>query len=78
MTVFKSAHTLDKQVENCHICLEINSCNLIFILKYKSGVNKSHLSPILEPEKLQVHLKTFFSLCLTFEMQNLYSFKFIT
>lgn len=57
MTVFKSAHTLDKQVENCHICLEINSCNLIFILKYKSGVNKSHLSPILEPEKLHRILK---------------------
>ncbi|EFN67003.1 Cell cycle checkpoint control protein RAD9A [Camponotus floridanus] len=53
MTVFKSAHTLEKQVENCHICLEVNSCNLIFILKYKNGVNKSHLSPILEPEKLQ-------------------------
>lgn len=54
MTVFKSAHTLDKQVENCHIHLEVNSCNLVFILKYKNGVNKSHLSPILDPEKLQV------------------------
>ncbi|XP_070166105.1 cell cycle checkpoint control protein RAD9B isoform X2 [Polyergus mexicanus] len=53
MTVFKSAHTLDKQVENCHIHLEVDSCNLVFILKYKNGVNKSHLSPILDPEKLQ-------------------------
>ncbi|XP_029155796.1 cell cycle checkpoint control protein RAD9B isoform X2 [Nylanderia fulva] len=53
MTVFKSAHTLDKQIENCHIHLEVDSCNLIFILKYKNGVNKSHLSPILDPEKLQ-------------------------
>ncbi|XP_072745710.1 cell cycle checkpoint control protein RAD9A [Anoplolepis gracilipes] len=53
MTVFKSAHTLDKQVENCHIRLEIDSCNLVFILKYKNGVNKSHLLPILDSEKLQ-------------------------
>ncbi|RLU17917.1 hypothetical protein DMN91_010156 [Ooceraea biroi] len=53
MTVFKSAHTLDKQVETCHICLEVDACDLIFILKYKNGVNKSYLSPILDSEKLQ-------------------------
>lgn len=61
MTVFKSANTLDKQVETCHICLEVDACNLVFILKYKNGINKSHLSPILDCEKLQVQKKTFFS-----------------
>lgn len=55
MTVFKSPHTLDKQVETCHISLEVDGCNLIFTLKYKNGVNKSHLLPILESEKLQVY-----------------------
>lgn len=60
MTVFKSAHMLDKQVETCHICLDVDACNLVFILKYKNGVNKSHLTPILDSEKLQVHYKYFF------------------
>lgn len=55
MTIFKSAHTLDKQVETCHIQLEVDACDLVFILKYKNGVNKSHVSPILDSEKLQVH-----------------------
>ncbi|XP_032677995.1 cell cycle checkpoint control protein RAD9A [Odontomachus brunneus] len=53
MTIFKSAHTLDKYVETCHINLEINACNLVFILKYRNGINKSYLSPILDDEKLQ-------------------------
>ncbi|XP_012220817.1 cell cycle checkpoint control protein RAD9A [Linepithema humile] len=53
MTVFKSAHILDKQVETCHIHLEVENCNLVFILKYKNGINKSHLIPILDSEKLQ-------------------------
>lgn len=55
MTVFKSAHVLDKQVETCHIHLEVETCNLVFILKYKNGINKSHLIPILDSEKLQVY-----------------------
>ncbi|XP_025160344.1 cell cycle checkpoint control protein RAD9B isoform X2 [Harpegnathos saltator] len=53
MTIFKGAHALDKLVETCHINLERNACNLVFILKYRNGINKSHLSPILEDEKLQ-------------------------
>ncbi|KYM92613.1 Cell cycle checkpoint control protein RAD9A [Atta colombica] len=53
MTVFKSAHTLDKHVETCHIHLEMDACNLVFILKYKNGINMSHLMPILDSEKLQ-------------------------
>ncbi|TGZ55955.1 cell cycle checkpoint control protein RAD9A [Temnothorax longispinosus] len=53
MTVFKSAHMLDKQVETCHIHLEVDACNLVFILKYKNGINKTHLAPILDSEKLQ-------------------------
>ncbi|KYN42615.1 Cell cycle checkpoint control protein RAD9A [Trachymyrmex septentrionalis] len=53
MTVFKSAHTLDKHVETCHIHLEMDACNLVFILKYKNGINISHLMPILDSEKLQ-------------------------
>lgn len=55
MTIFKSAHTLDKHVETCHINLEVNACNLVFILKYRNGINKSYLSPILDDEKLQVY-----------------------
>ncbi|XP_018395540.1 PREDICTED: cell cycle checkpoint control protein RAD9A [Cyphomyrmex costatus] len=53
MTVFRSAHTLDKQVETCHIHLEMDACNLVFILKYKNGINMSHLISILDSEKLQ-------------------------
>ncbi|XP_011869320.1 PREDICTED: cell cycle checkpoint control protein RAD9A [Vollenhovia emeryi] len=53
MTVFKSAHILDKQVETCHIQLEVDACDLVFILKYKNGIKKSHLAPILDSEKLQ-------------------------
>ncbi|KYQ50898.1 Cell cycle checkpoint control protein RAD9A [Trachymyrmex zeteki] len=53
MTVFKSAHTLDKHVETCHIHLEMDACNLVFILKYKNGINVSHLISILDSEKLQ-------------------------
>lgn len=61
MTVFKSAHMLDKQVETCHIHLEVDACDLVFILKYKNGINKSHLAPILDSDKLQVHWKKIFS-----------------
>ncbi|XP_014471766.1 PREDICTED: cell cycle checkpoint control protein RAD9A [Dinoponera quadriceps] len=53
MTLFKSAHAMDKHVETCHINLEPNACSLEFILKYRNGINKSHLSPILDDEKLQ-------------------------
>lgn len=60
MTVFKSAHTIDKQVETCHIHLEIDACNLVFIFKYKNGIKKSHLTPILDTENLQVHGTHFF------------------
>lgn len=55
MTIFKSAHALDKQVETCHINLEVEACNLVFILKYRNGINKSYLLPILDAEKLQVY-----------------------
>ncbi|KAL6258871.1 hypothetical protein P5V15_010816 [Pogonomyrmex californicus] len=58
MTIFKSAHTLDKQVETCHILLEVNASNLVFILKYKNGINKAYLSPILDSDKLQASYST--------------------
>lgn len=72
MTVFKSAHALDKQVETCHICLEVDACELVFILKYKNGVNKSHLLPILDSEKLQVYWKQLFSLILIFKYMKFF------
>ncbi|KAL0131893.1 hypothetical protein PUN28_003034 [Cardiocondyla obscurior] len=54
MTIFKLVHMLDKQVETCHIHLMVDACNLVFILKYKNGVKKSHLTPILDSENLQL------------------------
>ncbi|KAG7209320.1 hypothetical protein KM043_015431 [Ampulex compressa] len=53
MAVFKAPNTLDKQVETCHIKLKSDASELLFILKYKNGINKIHLLPILDCEKLQ-------------------------
>ncbi|XP_012253809.2 cell cycle checkpoint control protein RAD9A [Athalia rosae] len=53
MAVFKSAHMLDKQLETCHIELETKSCRLVFNLKYKNGITKTHFLPILDCQVLQ-------------------------
>ncbi|XP_017881654.1 cell cycle checkpoint control protein RAD9A [Ceratina calcarata] len=53
MAVFKSINVIDKQVETCHIKLEPNASEIIFILKYKNSIIKTHLLPILDCEILQ-------------------------
>ncbi|XP_076627132.1 cell cycle checkpoint control protein Rad9 isoform X1 [Colletes latitarsis] len=53
MTVFKATNLIDKQVETCHIRLEPDASEILFILKYKNGVTKTHLLPILDCEMLQ-------------------------
>lgn len=54
MTVFKASNVIDKQVETCHIRLEPNASEILFILKYKNSIIKTHLLPILDCEILQV------------------------
>lgn len=53
MAVFKAPNLLDKQVETCHIKLQPNASEILFILKYKNSITKSHLLPILDCEILQ-------------------------
>ncbi|CAK9810877.1 Cell cycle checkpoint control protein RAD9A [Anthophora quadrimaculata] len=53
MTVFKAPNLIDKQVETCHIRLEPNASEILFILKYKNSITKTHLLPILDCEILQ-------------------------
>ncbi|KZC09657.1 PREDICTED: cell cycle checkpoint control protein RAD9A [Dufourea novaeangliae] len=53
MAVFKAPNLIDKQVETCHIRLEPDASEIIFILKYKNSIIKTHLLPILDCEKLQ-------------------------
>ncbi|XP_076303368.1 cell cycle checkpoint control protein Rad9 isoform X2 [Lasioglossum baleicum] len=53
MTVFKTPNTIDKQVETCHIRLEPDASEILFILKYKNSIIKTHLLPILDCEILQ-------------------------
>lgn len=54
MTVFKAPNLIDKQVETCHIRLEAEASEILFILKYKNSITKTHLLPILDCEVLQV------------------------
>lgn len=58
LAVFKMPHYLDKQVETCHIILESNASEILFILKYKNSVTKKHLLPILDSDKLQANYNT--------------------
>ncbi|KAK9303742.1 hypothetical protein QLX08_004623 [Tetragonisca angustula] len=53
IAVFKSINLIDKQVESCHINLESDASEILFILKYKNGITKTHLLPILDCEVLQ-------------------------
>ena len=56
IAVFKSINLIDKQVESCHINLESDASEILFILKYKNGITKTHLLPILDCEVLQVRI----------------------
>ncbi|XP_015514867.1 cell cycle checkpoint control protein RAD9A [Neodiprion lecontei] len=53
MAVFKAPGTLDRQVETCQINLEANSCKLVFVLKYRNGITKTHFLPIIDCQILQ-------------------------
>ncbi|OAD53772.1 Cell cycle checkpoint control protein RAD9A [Eufriesea mexicana] len=53
VTVFKAPNLIDKQVETCHIRLESDASEILFILKYKNSITKTHLLPILDCEILQ-------------------------
>ncbi|XP_076161654.1 cell cycle checkpoint control protein Rad9 isoform X2 [Ptiloglossa arizonensis] len=53
MTVFKAPNLIDKQVETCHIRLEPDASEILFILKYKNSITKTYLLPILDCEILQ-------------------------
>ncbi|XP_072934529.1 cell cycle checkpoint control protein RAD9A [Epargyreus clarus] len=50
---FKSPTHMDKQVENLEIKLEPESCKLIFQLKCKHGIVKTHFVSILECKSMQ-------------------------
>ncbi|XP_076755058.1 cell cycle checkpoint control protein Rad9 isoform X2 [Xylocopa sonorina] len=53
MTVFKAINLIEKQVETCHIRLESDAAEILFILKYKNSINKTYLIPILDCEIIQ-------------------------
>lgn len=53
MAVFKAPSTLDRQVENCLINLDAKSCKLVFVLKYRNGITKTHFLPIIDCQILQ-------------------------
>ncbi|XP_076380796.1 cell cycle checkpoint control protein Rad9 [Megalopta genalis] len=53
MMVFKTPNLIEKQVETCHIRLEPEASEILFILKYKNSIIKTHLLPILDCEILQ-------------------------
>ena len=53
MTVFKSPTLMDRQIVTCHIKLEPDASEILFILKYKNSITKTHLLPILDCEILQ-------------------------
>ncbi|KAF7998000.1 hypothetical protein HCN44_009398 [Aphidius gifuensis] len=53
IAVFKTPSLMDKLIETCHIRLEPNASQLIFILKYKNSVVKTFLLPIIDCEALK-------------------------
>lgn len=53
LNAFKSPAHMDKQVENLEIKLEPDSCKLIFQLKCKHGIVKTHFISILDCKAMQ-------------------------
>ena len=56
MTVFKTPNSLEKQIETCHIKLTPDASKIIFILKYKNSIVKTHLLPIIDCDVLKVSI----------------------
>ncbi|XP_038217384.1 cell cycle checkpoint control protein RAD9A [Zerene cesonia] len=53
LNTFKSPTHMDKQVENLEIKLDPESCKLIFIVKCKHGIVKTHFVSILDCKAMQ-------------------------
>lgn len=54
MMVFKSPSHMDKQVEMCEIKLDTDGSKLIFQLRCRHGITKTHFLSILESKKMDV------------------------
>ncbi|XP_031778714.1 cell cycle checkpoint control protein RAD9A [Nasonia vitripennis] len=48
MTVFKSPALLEKQVEACHVQISPNAEKVLFIMKFKNGIIKTHSLPVVD------------------------------
>lgn len=53
LNTFKSPTHMDKQVENLEIKLDSETCKLIFQLKCKHGIVKTHYVSILDSKAMQ-------------------------
>ncbi|XP_050677605.1 cell cycle checkpoint control protein RAD9A isoform X2 [Leptidea sinapis] len=53
LNTFKSPTHMDKQVENLEIKLDADSCKLIFVVKCKHGIVKTHFVSILDCKAMQ-------------------------
>ncbi|CAG9791371.1 unnamed protein product [Diatraea saccharalis] len=53
LNIFKSPTHMDKQVENLEIKLDADACKLIFQLKCKHGIVKTHFVTILDCKAMQ-------------------------
>ncbi|GLG94405.1 Cell cycle checkpoint control protein [Gryllus bimaculatus] len=54
LPVFRSPVMLDRKVENCKMRLEDDGCKLVFEMKFRMGIAKTHFLPVIECETLQV------------------------
>lgn len=57
LNVFKSPAHMDKQVENLEIKLDPDSCKLIFQLRCRHAIMKTHYVSILDPKALNIVYK---------------------
>lgn len=54
LNTFKSPAHMDKQVENMEMKLDPETCKLIFLLKCKHGIVKTHYISILDCKAIQI------------------------
>lgn len=55
MTVFKSPVLLEKQVESCHVQINPNAEKVLFIMKFKNGIIKTHSLPVVDTGSVKVY-----------------------